>query len=101
MKTLIRKIPPNEAMLYGQGVFTEKEELILLSLTEFSKWQVNLKYSLNEALEIVEESAQNKSKHGPQVDARRILNWIRKTRASLEIMENRKQEKKISYFLKL
>lgn len=101
MKTVIRKAPPDEETLYSQGIFTKEEELILFSVSEFSKWQEDFKNCLKEALEIVEESEKNKSRHGPRVDTQRIVNWIRKSRASLAIMENRKQEKKISSFIEI
>lgn len=84
MKSLKLEIVDDDLLFFKHGVFKVDDELVVFSLDEYSKFKkVMMKY-LMEANQIVEESRNNKSQHGPTVDAQRILNWIRKTEEEIE-----------------
>ncbi len=84
MKSLKMKKPDDELMLYHHGVFPADEEILVFSLKDFLIFQGDVQKSLEAALEIVEDSRNNNSTHGPRVDAQRTLNWIKKTQENLQ-----------------
>ena len=84
MKSLKIKKPEDEVILYNHGVFRPHEELVVFSLKDFLIFQEDVQKSLDHALEIVYDSRNNMSTHGPRVDAQRTLNWIKKTEGNLQ-----------------
>ncbi|GAB6056597.1 hypothetical protein JCM15415_19130 [Methanobacterium movens] len=84
MKSLKMKKPEDEVILYHHGVFRPHEELVVFSLKDFLIFQGDVQKSLEAAREIVHDSRNNNSVHGPRVDAQRTLNWIKKTEENLQ-----------------
>ncbi|GAB6056853.1 hypothetical protein JCM15415_21810 [Methanobacterium movens] len=84
MKSIKIKNPEDEVILYSHGVFNHDEELVVFSLKDFLIFQGDVKKSLEAAMEIVNDSRNNNSTHGPRVDAQRTLNWIKKTQGNLK-----------------
>ncbi|MDP1551483.1 MAG: hypothetical protein Q8M06_00520 [Methanobacteriaceae archaeon] len=84
MKSIRMKMADDELIFFGQGVFKGDEDLIVFSLEEFLIFRRQLKRALREANWIVENSRNNKSGHGPTVDAQRILNFINKMEDEIE-----------------
>lgn len=84
MKSVKLEMSDDELLFFRQGVFQADDELVVFSLEEFLKFKRRLKKYLREANQIVDENRNNQSKHGPTVDAQRILNWIKKAEEEIE-----------------
>ncbi|QUH24206.1 hypothetical protein HYG87_10780 [Methanobacterium alkalithermotolerans] len=94
-KSLKLKKPEDEVILYRHGVFSHDEELVVFSLKDFLIFQEDVKKSLDHALEIVNDSRNNMSTHGPRVDAQRTLNWIKKTQENLQKIKKDDGQKRL------
>ena len=95
MKSLKIKKPEDEVILYGHGVFDHDEELVVFSLKDFLIFQGDVQKSLEAALEIVHDSRNNNSTHGPRVDAQRTLNWIKKSQENLRKIKKDDGQKRL------
>ncbi|MBU4608519.1 MAG: hypothetical protein KKA38_08470 [Euryarchaeota archaeon] len=95
MKSLKMKKPEDEVILYSHGVFNLDEELLVFSLKDFLIFQGDVQESLDHALEIVNDSRNNNSSHGPRVDAQRTLNWIKKTEENLQKIKKDDGQKRL------
>lgn len=98
MKSIRIKMSRDEAVFFRQGVFSGEEELLIFSLDDFLEFKMEMDKFLKEALQIVKNSQNKKSRHGPAVDAQRILNWIKKVESELEALDQTDVQKNLNYY---
>ncbi|MBU4535254.1 MAG: hypothetical protein KKF16_05425 [Euryarchaeota archaeon] len=95
MKSIKIKNPEDEVILYSHGVFRADEELVVFSLKDFLIFQEDVKKSLEATREIIQDSRNNNSTHGPRVDAQRTLNWIKMTQENLQKIKKDDGQKRL------
>jgi hypothetical protein len=100
LKSLRLKISDDETVFYRQGIFKGDDDLLIFSLDDFLKFKEELNNYLTEIMEIVEDSRNKRSKHGPTVDAQRILNWIKKMEAEIEQLDQTDVQKNLNAYKK-
>ena len=87
-------------VFHQQSVFQEGEEMVIFSLGEFLKFQLEIKKCLEHTLSIAEDCSSRKSKNVPSTDALRMLNWIKKIEAELNKMDKTDIQKNLWSFNK-
>lgn len=98
MKFVHLEISTDESIFYRQGVFKGEDDLLIFSLDDFLKFRNELNEYINEAMGIVNDSKNNRSRHGPAMDSQRILNWIKKMEMEIEKLDQTDIQKNlISY----
>ncbi|MCK9150602.1 hypothetical protein [Methanobacterium alcaliphilum] len=98
MKFICLTMSYDEAIFYRQGVFTGEDDLLIFSLDDFLKFREYMKEYLGETLKIVDVSKNNSSRHGPGVDAQRIINWIKKMEIEIEKLNQTDIQKNLSSY---
>ena len=92
------QLKENEMVFHQQGVFQEGDEMVIFSLEEFLKFQLELKKCLEHVLNIAEDCSSQKSKNVPSTDALRIYNWIIKMEEKINKMDKTDIQKNLWSF---
>lgn len=85
-------------VFHQQSVFQEGDEMVIFSLEEFLKFQLEIKKCLERTLSIAEDCSSQKSKNVPSTDALCILNWIKKMEEELNKMDKTDIQKNLWSF---
>ncbi len=98
MKSVKIKLKKDEMVFHQQSVFQEGDEMVIFSLDEFLKFQLELKKCLEHVLTIAEDCSSQKSKNVPSTDALRMLNWIKKMEEEINKMDKTDIQKNLWSF---
>ncbi len=98
MKSVKLQLKDDELVFHQQSIFQEGDELVVFSLKEFLKFQLELKKCLENALKVSKDSVNNKSKNSPSTDALRIYNWIKIMESEIEKMDKTDIQKNLLSF---
>lgn len=98
MKSVKIKLVEDEIVFHQQSVFQEGDEMVVFSLKEFLKFQLEIKKCLEHTLSIAKDCSNQKSKNVPSTDALRMLNWINKIEAEINKMDKTDIQKNLCSF---
>ncbi len=98
MKSVKLQLKNDELVFHRQSIFQEGDELVVFSLKEFLKFQLNLKKCMENALKVSNDSVNNRSKNSPSTDALRIYNWIKIMESEIEKMDKTDIQKNLLSF---
>lgn len=98
MRSVKLQLKNDELVFHRQSIFQEGDELVVFSLKEFLKFQLELKKCMENALKVSHDSVNNRSKNSPSTDALRIYNWIKIMESEIEKMDKTDIQKNLLSF---
>lgn len=98
MKSVKLKLKNDDLFFHRQSIFEEGDKLVVFSLKEFLKFQLELKKCMENALKVSYDSINNRTKNSPSTDALRIYNWIKIMESEIEKMDKTDIQKNLLSF---